>query len=323
MIRTLLHNRNTGETRQGDEGLFVEWERDPDVWIWADFDDEEELSEKAHFLERFGLDSLVVSDAQRERHPPKLEVFGEYFFLLLQGLDTNTRDINFNTIQIAFFLNNRFLVTRRKAKSVSIDTVWAEVANGKLDISRGPAHIAYQVLRRIADRYTTVVEGLEQRLGTMEDEMFENPRDALLEELISYGRNIKRLRRIFNYHQGLFERLSRKDTPFIEKQGRHEFNDVFEHTERLASLTALYKELTDDLMNGYISLTGHRLNQIMKVLTVVTVIFMPLTVLAGIYGMNFENMPELKFQNAYFVLLGTMGTLVAGLLLLFRKIRWL
>ena len=138
------------------------------------------------------------------------------------------------------------------------------------------------------DRYTNIVEGFEYRLETAEDEMFENPRDALLQELIGYGRNLKRLLRIFNYHQGIFERLRRENQPFIKKQGHHEFNDVFEYTERLASLTALYKELTDDLMNGYISVASHRLHQIMKVLTVVTVIFMPLTVLAGIYGMNFD-----------------------------------
>ena len=104
---------------------------------------------------------------------------------------------------------------------------------------------------------------------------------------------------------------------------RHEFNDVYEHTERVASLTTLYKDLVDDLMNGYISITSHRLNQIMKVLTVVTVIFLPLTLMVGIYGMNFEYIPELKFQYAYFILLGVMATLVTALLLLFRKIRWL
>ena len=113
------------------------------------------------------------------------------------------------------------------------------------------------------------------------------------------------------------------DHPFIGKQERHEFTDAFEHTERLASLTTLYKELTDDLMNGYISVTSHRLNQIIKVLTVVTVVFLPLTLLAGIYGMNFEDMPELKIRNAYFVVIGVMGLIVIGLLLLFRKIRWL
>jgi magnesium transporter len=121
----------------------------------------------------------------------------------------------------------------------------------------------------------------------------------------------------------MFARLSRKGCPFVGKSERHEFNDLFEHTERLTSFTALYKELADDLMNGYISMSSHRLNQIMRVLTVVTVIFLPLTLLAGIYGMNFEYMPELNVKHAFFIMLGTMVAIVTGLLLLFRKMRWL
>ena len=323
MIRVILHDQKTGETRYGDENLFSEWTSNPDLWIWADFYNEEPEKENALFGDVFGLHPLAISDAQRDRHPPKLEVFDGYLFLLLQGLDAGTTGIDFKTIQIAFFLGDRFLLTRHRAESTSIGSTWVEVEQSKLNMAQGPAHIVYQILRRMTNHYTNIVEGYEERLETVEEDMFENPRDVLLEELIGYGRNLKRLRRIFNYHQGVFERLKRENQPFIKKQRHHEFNDVYEHTERLASLTALYKELTDDLMNGYISVTSHRLNQIMKVLTVVTVIFMPLTVLAGIYGMNFEYMPELKFRNAYFTLLGVMGTLVAVLLMLFRKIRWL
>lgn len=194
--------------------------------------------------------------------------------------------------------------------------------NSEFAIGLGNRFLPEQ-LRSATDRYTTLAEGLERRLDTMEDEMFENPRDELLEELIGYGRNLARLRRIFNYHQNLCERLSRKDNLFIGKQGRHEFDDAFENTERLSSLTTLYKELTDDLMNGYISVASHRLNQIMKVLAIVTVLFPPLALLVGIQGMNFEAIPELKMQNGYFVLLGVMASIVISLLLLFRRTRWL
>jgi magnesium transporter len=323
MIKTMLHNTKTGETRWGDEGLLAEWSANPDIWIWADFDNADPEQEMTLFLQTFNLDPLVIADAKRERHPPKLEVFDDYFFLLMKGLDAGTTDIDFNTLQIAFFIGQRFLVTRRSAESVSVDTTWAEAENGDVKLSRGPVHVAYRILRRISDRYTKVVEELEQKLEDSEAEMFENPRDDLLESLIVYGRNLKKLRRIFNYHQDIFARLSTRDHPYIEVQERHEFTDVFEHTERLASLTSLYKELNDDLMNGYISVTSHRLNQIMKVLTVVTVIFLPLALLVGIYGMNFEDMPELKIENAYYVLLSVMAFIVASLLLLFRKVRWL
>jgi len=164
---------------------------------------------------------------------------------------------------------------------------------------------------------------MEQKLEDIEGKMFVNPRGALLEGLINYGQNLKRLQRIFNYHQAIFSRLSHKDHTFIGKQERHEFTNVFEQTERCASLCSMYKELSDDLLNGYISVTSHRLNQIMKVLTIVTVIFLTLTLMVGIYGMNFENILELKVENDYFIFLGVMAAIMIALLLLFRKMRWL
>ena len=323
MIRVMLHDNKTGKTLWGGEELFPDWLANPDLWIWADFSNEDVEHEKDFFREIFDLNPLVISDAHRDRHPPKIEVFDEYFFLLLLGLDNASTDIEFHTIGIAFFISHRFLITRCGTSSVSIDGTWAKAEQGEINLAQGPAHVTYQVVRRGTDRYTNLVEGLQTGLEDIEEELFEHPHDALLGELIGYGRNLKRLRRIFNYHQAILARLCRKGHPFIEKPIRHEYIDVFEHTERLASLATLYSELADDLMNGYISLASHRLNRIMKVLTVVTVIFLPLTLMAGIYGMNFEYMPELKVKTAYSMLLSVMGGIVIGLLLLFRKIKWL
>lgn len=327
MINFMLCNPLTGETSWGNEALIDEWRKNPDLWIWADFDNEDPEHEKTLLNKTFSLHSLAISDAQLERHQPKLEAFDDYFFLLVSGLDKTSGDtsgdIDFRTLPISFFVGNRFLVTRRAIKSISIDKIWGLAKKNKLDLSRGPAYTTYAILRQITDRYTGIILGLESRLEKMEDEMFDNPRDALLEELNGYSRTIKRLQRIFNYHQHIFQRLSRKDNSFIGIQEYHEFNDLIEHTERLASLTTLYNGLADDLMNSYISMASHRLNQIMKVLTVVTVIFLPLSLMVGIYGMNFEYMPELKLQNAYFILLGFISFIVISLLLVFRKMRWL
>ncbi len=107
------------------------------------------------------------------------------------------------------------------------------------------------------------------------------------------------------------------------REGGAELIDVQEHLDRMLSLARLYYELTDDLMNGYLSLSAHRLNRIMQTLTIVTVIFVPITFMAGIYGMNFERIPELGFRNGYFILLGTMLTVVVGILTVLLKRGWL
>jgi len=323
MIKVMLYDAQTGSARRGGQELLSQWPSDGDGWIWADFEAEDLAAEAALFERKFGLDPLVIADAQNPRHPPKLESFDDYFFMLLNGLDAATENIQFSTIQVAMFVGRGFLVTRRKDRSLSIDSTWAEVEAGTLKLERGPVHAAYRIVRRLTDRYTGIVSGVDRKLDELENEMFGNPRDELLEQLLGFAENLKKLRRIFTYHQTLFARLSRQGNTLIGKRGRHEFTDVFEHTEHLASLSTLYKELTDDLINGYLSLSSHRLNRIMQVLTIVTVIFSPLTLLVGIYGMNFEDMPELKVQGAYFVFLGVMALIAITLLLLFKKIRWL
>ena len=135
--------------------------------------------------------------------------------------------------------------------------------------------------------------------------------------------NLKRLRRIFLYHEQMLRELRSHSHQGFRPEISHELNDVYEQQERANSLTLLYYELASDLIDGYLSLASHRLNQIMKVLTVVTVVFVPLGFLAGIYGMNFANMPELQSRSGYFILLGVMATIATTLLLNFRKRKWL
>jgi magnesium transporter len=173
------------------------------------------------------------------------------------------------------------------------------------------------------DRYTPMVLQIETRLEELEEEILSKPRDELLAELMAMNRNLKQLRRIFRYQQVLMEDIRQCELDVVSGEVGHEFHDAYEHMERLASLSNLYQEIVVDMMNGYLSLASHRLNQIMKVLTIASVIFMPLTLIVGIYGMNFEYMPELGKRGAYFVVLGMMGTIATFLLLLFRRLRWL
>ena len=157
----------------------------------------------------------------------------------------------------------------------------------------------------------------------MEEEMLERPSDKLLGELISYNTKLKKLRRIYGYQESIIRELSRSDSDLLDERNVHELNDAHEHMERLASLCSLLQELTTDLIEGYISVSSHRLNKIMKVLTITTVVFLPLTLLAGIYGMNFQNMPELSSQSGYYVVIGVMIGITVSLLSLFRLIKWL
>ena len=322
-MRVLVHDGETGETVFGGDELIRQWSPGGSSWLWIDLDAEERAFENHILVERFRLDPLAVTDVQRDRHPPKLEVFDDYLVLLLKGLSADSVDIDFETIQIGFFLGEDFLISRRDATSPSIERIWSEAETGTLMLERGPAHALYRICRTIADRYSPIVLALEERLERLEAEMFREPRDELLQELLNYVANLRKLRRVFAYQQTLMADLMNGDPRYIGGRGTHEFRDAYEQMERLASLSQLYQELAVDLMNGHISLTSHRLNQIMKVLTIVTVIFLPLGILAGIYGMNFDYMPELDWRYGYFVALGTMAAVVITLLTVFRRKGWL
>jgi len=291
--------------------------------VWVDLDGSDDPAERALMIERFGIDPLVVSDAQRERHPPKVEAFPGYLFMLLKGLDAHTQDIDYDTIQIALFVGQDFLVTRHGGESISTERVWSHTAEQPVSALTAPAALAVSLCRRIVDRYLKILLALEDRLETMETDMFTDPRDELLAELTGYKTQLKRLRRVFLYHDQIFRQLRDAPPHQIPATLHHHVVDVCDHQERASSLSHLYYELASDLMDGYISLASHRLNQIMKVLTVITAIFVPLGFLAGVYGMNFDNMPELHSDHGYYILLSVMLAVVIALLTLFKRKRWL
>jgi magnesium transporter len=319
----MLYETPDGPLVVGGGELIERWKTDERTLIWLDLGDEPAVEAGRLLREDFGLHPLAVSDALRERHPPKLEHFGGYTFLLLRGLSAESKDTDFSTIQLALFVGRRFLVTRHSADSPSTDKLWREAQENAGRLAASPAVLALRLCRIMVDRYLGILLALEPRLEELEDEILSSPRDELLGELAGYKSSLKKLRRIFAYHQQVFSALRNGDHPCFGPEIVHELNDVYEHQERAVSLSGLYYELAVDLVESYISLASHHLNQIMKVLTIVTAIFVPLSFLAGLYGMNFENIPELHARSGYFILLGVMAGIAVTLLALFRKKRWL
>ena len=323
MIRTLLYCPSTGGIETGDEALLAAWQKEPDALIWADFADNEAQAEAKILSSCFGLHPLAIQDAQRDRHPPKIEAFDDNVFVLLKGLSTPSDEFEFGTIQLALFIGQRFLVTRHSDDSRSIDALRQEAEQNRALLAGGPDALALRLCRIMVDRYARKLLALEPRLGDLELEIVANPDDSMLAELMGYKTDLRKFRRILVYHVQVFSELIKNPPPQVRAERIHEIRDVYEHQERASSLASLYYEVSSDLIDGYISLASHRLNNIIRILTIITAIFVPLTFLAGIYGMNFEYMPELKTRAGYFVLLGIMGAIVAVLVLLFRRNRWL
>lgn len=323
MVRTILHNPASKSHRVGGRELLDAWRESQDAILWIDLFEIPTETETALLQQYFQLHPLAIQDAQRERHPPKLESFVDHTFVLLKGLDAETQDIDFGTIQIAIFVSPRFLVTRHTGPSPSIDQLWAKAEKDPDLLAAGSDSLAIRLSGLVVNRYLPILLALETRLDDLEDEMTARPSDKVLAELVGHKSRLKKLRRIITYHVQLFESMRSAIPPGIRHELRHELNDVYEHLERAMSLAGLYYELASDLMDGYITMASHRLNHIVKVLTVVTATFVPLTFIAGLYGMNFQYMPELQMRYAYFGVLGVMAALAAVLLFVFHRKGWL
>ncbi|MGR9045391.1 MAG: magnesium/cobalt transporter CorA [Gammaproteobacteria bacterium] len=323
MIRVQLFDPRTERVELGGVELIDRWKADASSIIWVDLHDNP-IKEESLLLERdFNLHPLAIEDAQKQRHPPKLERFDHFVFVLLKGLDAQSEDIDFGTIQVAIFVAERFFITRHSNVSVSTDRLWKRIASESALFNKGTYALALELAGLIVDRYLDILLDLEPRLDELEDEIQTNPKDTLLHELSNYRTRLKKMRRYLTYQVQLFQELKNSTDFRIDQKLAHDIVDIYERLERANSLANLYYELACDLMDSYISLASHHLNNIMKILTVVTVIFVPLTFMAGIYGMNFEHMPELRFQYGYYLLLGAMLFVAVMLLFIFRKVRWL
>jgi len=321
MIRAILLSKE-GVYNAGGPELVASW-RGAGGRLWLDIEGEPGEPERELLLS-LGCDDLAIRDSFRTRHPPKIEHFEAHTFILFRGIAKLDETLELTPQQIGIWVGADSLITVRRGTSVSIDNAWARCeAESTLD---APADTALHLLHFACGRYLERLLDFEDRLGDLEDGMRGEQSETEMKELVLYRSRLRKLRRIFRYHQSIGEDILEEGSAFLgagDDDSIHLRREVYDRCERLYSLCAMYYEICGDLIEGYISLSSHRLNNTMKVLTIITAVFVPLSFMAGLYGMNFENMPELQWKYAYFVLLGAMATLAISMLVLFRRIRWL
>lgn len=321
LIFQLYHKDKNTRTVGGIE-LLDQWQNDASSILWLDIDGALDETTSTLLQSRLGLHPLALQDASRDRHPPKIEDFSDHTFLILKGLSADSEDIDCSTIQIALFVGERFLVTRHSAKSPGVLKLRKEIEDNLQLFASGPGAMAARLGRLVVNRYLKILLDLEPRLEYLEESLMGEAGDAILTELVAHKSNLTRLQRTFYYNTQVVRELNDSLHPgFLEEQ-QHFLTDVYEQQERVDSLCTMYYQLATDLIEGYISVSSHRLNQIMRILTIITAIFVPLSFLAGIYGMNFENMPELHSRWGYFGLIGAMALIATSLLLFFRRQGW-
>lgn len=272
----------------------------------------------------FGLHPLALDDCLSDDHHPKLDDYGDHVFLIARGVDPTPGTEGFLTTKVAAFLSEKWLVTYHRVPMAATTEVRNRLAEGGVRIFElGCDQVLHAVLDRVVDAYFPALEELGDELGLIEDRIFEGDEQRILERLLAIRRDLLHLRRHAAPQRELVSKLARGDVRFIDPASAPYFRDIYDHTFRIAEVIDNLRELAAGILEIQLSKAANRTNEIMRVLTVITTVFIPLNFLVGLYGMNFEHMPELKIWWAYPAVLCLMVLLAGLMVLAFKRRRWL
>ncbi len=301
---------------------------DPDNVVWVDLHGEtaEHVDEATDILGNvFGFHPLTIEDCIEIRNQPKVEAFPNYLFLIVHGIKPGeTGPTNFATKELNGYLGTNFIVTFHKERFASIKNVKQKIRSSTFICERGAAYLLHSVLDELVDHYTPIVDDFETSINDFEDRVFlGRSSDAILGDLMDLRRSVARLRRISARQREVLYRISHAEFPQIPVQMLPFYRDVHDHLVRITDISESYRDLVSSLFDIHFSVIASKTNDVMKTLAVLSAIILPLSLIAGIYGMNFDHMPELQTRYGYFLTLGLMAILTVILLWYFWRRGWI
>ncbi len=277
--------------------------------------------------EKFNLHPLAQEDVLEVHQRPKIEDYGHYHFIVLSML---TYSKNLERQQVSMFLGQNFLITFQESIGDVFDPVRDRIRKGKTRIrSSGPDYLAYALIDALVDSFFPIMEIFGEEIEKLEDEIIKDPETETVKRIHEVKEELLTFRRAVWPERDMISSLLREEYPLIKKETRVFLRDCYDHVIQVMDMVETYRELTTGLMDVYLSSISNKTNEVMKVLTIIATIFIPLGVIAGIYGMNFNtstspfNMPELNWYWGYPTAIGLMVIIAGGLLIFFKRKGWL
>lgn len=272
----------------------------------------------------FGLHPLTMEDILDRDQRPKMEDFDDYLFIELNEVFFPEEAPRININQISIILKKNLVITFQEYPTSVFDNVIKRLRDGKTKIARlGADYLVYSLMDAVVDHYFVNLENIGDRIESLEESTVANPDPDLLQEihllkseLILYRKSIWPLREVISS-------LERGESTFFKSSTMVYLRDIYDHIIQVIESTEIFREIVSGILDIYLTSVSNKMNQVMKVLTVITTIFIPITFITSLYGMNFDNMPELRWQWGYFAVLGVIALLVIGMLVYFRRRKWL
>jgi magnesium transporter len=316
-----------------EEGFFAEdlpdLLADKTNLVWVDFlaetPDQVEQAKQV-LLDVFQFHYLTVEDCVETRNQPKIEGYPAYLFFIVHGVrPEETSSSNFVTKELDGYLGENYVVTFHVERFRSIKTVKQQVRSNPFVCQRGAAYLLHQLLDQLVDLYMPMLDDFDRSINDIEERVFDMKRagNTILQDIMDLRRSVARLRRISARQLDVLYRASHGEFPQIPSSVLPFFRDVHDHLQRISDLAENYRDLVGGLFDIHFSVVATKTNDVMKTLAVVSAIILPLGLIAGIYGMNFDNMPELKSRYGYFFTLGIMAMVTGILLFFFWRRGWI
>ena len=272
----------------------------------------------------FNVHPLVLEDIANTVQRPKMEDFDDYIFVVLRMLRFDEKDDETKTEQISILLGPDFVISFQEREGDVFDIIRERLRNNKGKIRKmGADYLAYSLIDAIVDNYFVILEKRGETIEEMEDKLVTNPTSETLQALHDLKREMIFLRKSVWPLREVISRLERSESPLINKSTFVYLRDVYDHTIQVMDSVDTFRDMLSGMLDIYLSSVSNRMNEVMKVLTVIATIFIPLTFIAGIYGMNFKYMPELGQAWGYPAVLILMLAIAVVMLINFRRKKWL
>ena len=291
--------------------------------LWVDMEDVK--NEDGEFLSNvFCFHPLAVADCiSKNIHPPKIDDFGDYLFIIVHGINYHIESEVVETTELALFLGKNYVVTSHDIPMRSVSSVLERIQKDGRPMRKGADFLAHDLIDALVDNFMPTIEEMDDKNEQLEAEVLHEPNRETLMSIMHLKRSILALTRVTLPQREIMNGLSRGDYPFISERAQIYYRNIYDHLVRIEMLTLGLRDMTESVLSTYLSSVSNRMNEVMKVLTLIATIFIPLTFIVGIYGMNFANMPELEWRYGYFVILIVVAVIGVSLAVYFKRRRWL
>jgi magnesium transporter len=298
--------------------------RDKSSVMWLNIDGVHQPEIIEQVGKSFGLHPLVAEDIASTGQRPKMEEFDDYIFVVLRMLRFDGEENETKTEQISMILGPDFVVSFQEREGDVFDTIRERLRSNKGRIRKlGADYLAYALIDAIVDNYFMILEKLGEAIEDIEDRLVTNPTSETLQTIHDLKREMIFLRKSVWPLREVINRMERSESPLINKSTFVYLRDVYDHTIQVMDAVETFRDMLSGMLDIYLSSVSNRMNEVMKVLTVIATIFIPLTFVAGIYGMNFKYMPELDQAWSYPAILILMLVVALVMVVYFRRKKWI